>query len=188
MTYKEKLAEAKRLYKIANADQRYILESLFPELKEGKDERIRKWLIGYFQQYRTDGMEVVYTSGFKVDDIIDWLELQAKNVQPDIPEDGQILNSLAGMDKRVFLDRPVTLRAVIDWLERQCETKTDCPQNHQDVNHPNGCIVFADFNGGEGYYKLHLDYLNQKQVEEIERMIRIWNNKNKPEDKGENLR
>lgn len=37
----------------------------------------------------------------------------------------------------------------------------------------------ADFNGGEGFYKLHLDYLNKKQVEEIEEVIKMWNNKNK---------
>lgn len=37
--------EAKRLYKTANADQRYVLESLFPELAESEDERIRKHLI-----------------------------------------------------------------------------------------------------------------------------------------------
>ena len=46
MTDKEKLEEAKRLYQTANADQRYVLEILFPELKEeSEDERIRKELI-----------------------------------------------------------------------------------------------------------------------------------------------
>lgn len=43
----ERLEEAKRLYETANADQRYVLESLFPELKESEDERIRKELISY---------------------------------------------------------------------------------------------------------------------------------------------
>lgn len=36
------LEEAKRLYKTANADQRYVLEKLFPELAESEDEKIRK--------------------------------------------------------------------------------------------------------------------------------------------------
>lgn len=44
MATKEKFEEAKRLYETANADQRYVLESLFPELKELEDERIRKAL------------------------------------------------------------------------------------------------------------------------------------------------
>lgn len=48
MDYKEKLEEAKRLYELANDDQKHILESLFPELPEltqSEDERIRKNLI-----------------------------------------------------------------------------------------------------------------------------------------------
>lgn len=38
MTREEKLAEAKRLYQTANAEQRYVLECLFPELKENEDD------------------------------------------------------------------------------------------------------------------------------------------------------
>lgn len=34
MTHEEKLEDAKRLYKSANDDQRYVLESLFPELRK----------------------------------------------------------------------------------------------------------------------------------------------------------
>ena len=40
MDYKEKIKEAKRLYETANADQKYVLESLFPELAGSEDERI----------------------------------------------------------------------------------------------------------------------------------------------------
>jgi len=39
--------EAKRLYKTANADQRYVLEKLFPELVESEDEKIRKEIIDF---------------------------------------------------------------------------------------------------------------------------------------------
>lgn len=48
--YKEKLEEAKELYKTANADQRYALELLFPELKDDEDDRIRKELIEALKQ------------------------------------------------------------------------------------------------------------------------------------------
>lgn len=48
-------------------------------------------------------------------------------------------------------------------------------QNHQDSDHPNGCIVLEDFNGGDGFYKVNLDYLNKKQIEEIEKMVKVWN-------------
>ena len=42
MAYKEKLEEAKRLYQTANQDQRYVLESLFPELKESELQVLHK--------------------------------------------------------------------------------------------------------------------------------------------------
>lgn len=70
-------------------------------------------------------------------------------------------------------------REWIAWLEKQGKCETDCHSNHQDANHPNGCITLEDFNGGEGFYKVHLDYLNEKQVEEIEEMIRTWNKESK---------
>ena len=38
MTHKENLEDAKRLYESANADQRYVLESLFPELRKNYKE------------------------------------------------------------------------------------------------------------------------------------------------------
>lgn len=66
-------------------------------------------------------------------------------------------------------------KEMIAWLENQDKCKIDYPQNHQDSNCPNGSIVLEDFNGCEGFYKIHLDYLNKKQVEEIEEMIRVWN-------------
>lgn len=46
---------------------------------------------------------------------------------------------------------------------------------NQDGNIPNGAIVYEDLNGDEGFYKVHLDYLNKKQVEEIEETVRTWN-------------
>ncbi len=53
MTEKEKFKEAKRLYQTANADQRYVLETLFPELNESEDERIRKELIAYIKDQQS---------------------------------------------------------------------------------------------------------------------------------------
>lgn len=64
-------------------------------------------------------------------------------------------------------------------LEKQGNKIVDCQQNHQDVKYPNGGIVMEDFNGGEGFYKLQLDYLNKKQVEEVEEMVRTWNKESK---------
>ena len=71
MTQEEKFKEAKRLYETANADQRYVLESLFPELKESEDERIRKELIK-----ETKGSEVRLFETVTNDEFVDWLERQ----------------------------------------------------------------------------------------------------------------
>ena len=71
MTQEEKLQEAKRLYKTANSDQRYVLESLFPELAESEDERIRKEIISALKYANHKG---VY------DKHIVWLEKQGERI------------------------------------------------------------------------------------------------------------
>lgn len=73
MNNEEKLKEAKRLYKTATTDQKYVLESLFPELKESDDEKIRKWLINTIKSVPNDSIEwdVIDKS-----DILAWLEKQ----------------------------------------------------------------------------------------------------------------
>jgi hypothetical protein len=45
------------------------------ETVDTDDEKIRNWLVGYFHQYKKDGMES-YANGLKVDSIIAWLEKQ----------------------------------------------------------------------------------------------------------------
>jgi len=72
MDRKEKLEEAKKLYETANADQKYVLESLFPELKESEGERIRKALIQIFN------VENFENYGIKNEEVIAWLEKQVE--------------------------------------------------------------------------------------------------------------
>ena len=76
MDYKEKIKEAKRLYETANADQKCVLESLFPELRESKGERIRKRLLYIANVWKEGG----YSCGNsdEIDDIIAWLEKQGE--------------------------------------------------------------------------------------------------------------
>ena len=80
MTQEEKFKEAKRLYETANADQKYVLESLFPELKESEDERIRKNLIGYIK-----GISKNEVCEETKDSWIAWLEKQGEQ-KPDWSE------------------------------------------------------------------------------------------------------
>ena len=75
MSQEDKLKEAKRLYETANSDQRYVLESLFPELKESEDERTRKEIIRFIQMEVEDK-----TVGNKW---LAWLEKQGEQKSQD---------------------------------------------------------------------------------------------------------
>lgn len=86
MNYEEKLAEAKRLYKTANVDQRYVLESLFPELVEREDERMKKAIMHVLYENYTDAAVI---EGVEIAEIIAWLEKQcepADKVEPKFKE------------------------------------------------------------------------------------------------------
>ncbi len=75
MDYKEKLEEAKRLYETANSDQKYVLETLFPELKEAEDERIRKEIIEFLQLPHPQ-----FVGKRNHEKWIDWLEKQGEKL------------------------------------------------------------------------------------------------------------
>lgn len=78
MNNEEKLKAAKRLYQTANPDQKYVLESLFPELKESEDEKIRKWLIDWAKA-------VNWSEQFTVtkEQVLAWLEKQGEKKSSD---------------------------------------------------------------------------------------------------------
>lgn len=78
MNYKEKLEEAKRLYKFSNDDQRYVLEDLFPELKESEDEdeKIRIAILNYLRKMWANCKDNV--CGVHIEDAIAWLEKQGE--------------------------------------------------------------------------------------------------------------
>ena len=95
MTQEEKLEEAKRLYKDANADQRYMLEKLFPELKESEDERLigEKTTWSKEDEYRLSILEALcddqinssasYSTMYReMHELKDWLKLLKNRVQP----------------------------------------------------------------------------------------------------------
>ena len=76
MTLEEKLKEAKKLYESANSDQRYVLERLFPELKESENDTIRKALIEMVHD--TTGDELLVDYGIHKEEALAWLEKQGK--------------------------------------------------------------------------------------------------------------
>ena len=80
MSQEDKLKEAKRLYETANADQRYVLERLFPELKESEDEKIRKDLITFLDEIWHLGKNANFDKWDKSDcsNWLAWLEKQGE--------------------------------------------------------------------------------------------------------------
>ena len=74
MKQEEKLKEAQRLYETANADQRYVLETLFPELKESKDNEIRKMIISTLNRDKILTEDEAY-------DCVAWIEKQWMKMQ-----------------------------------------------------------------------------------------------------------
>ena len=89
--YKEALKELREHFlpttdgtPVSGISRRQI-EDIFPELKESEDEKIRKWLIGYFHQYKEDGMEE-YANGLKVESIIAWLEKQKDTLKDTLKD------------------------------------------------------------------------------------------------------
>lgn len=110
MATKEKFEEAKRLYETANADQRYVLESLFPELRESEDERIRKAIIKFFTL--SDDNADYQCCGVHYKDIVAWLEKQAQKPVAWSEEDKKMLDLTL-----FYLDRYVKMKDV-----SKCET------------------------------------------------------------------
>ena len=74
-TYEKKYKDAND--KVAARFGTNVAKEIFADLYESEDEKIRKWLIGYFHQYKEDGMEK-YANGLKVESIIAWLEKQGE--------------------------------------------------------------------------------------------------------------
>ena len=87
MDYKEKLEDAKRLYETANADQRYVLESLFPELVGSEDEKVRKALVEMVRDRTGDELWVDYN--VHKEEVLAWLEKQGeqKPIEWDADDD-----------------------------------------------------------------------------------------------------
>ena len=75
--YKEAFAHAREIHR-NEVEKRRDMEFIFPELAESEDEMIRKWLIGYFNQYIIDGMPQVFGNGLNVKDVIAWLKKQGE--------------------------------------------------------------------------------------------------------------
>ena len=82
-----------------------LFDELFPsKMEESEDERIRNWLIGYFHQYKEDGVEK-YANGLKVESIIAWLEKQGEHSVSPLFTFDDVLTIQCAMAYAKFQDR-----------------------------------------------------------------------------------
>lgn len=120
MDYKEKLEKAKELYPTANADQRYVLESLFPELKESKDEKIRKTLLESFEyQIKESHPDKEWVCGIKLKEIIAWLKsLRPQNNWKPSEEQMEALAEALSLAKNCGEESAFDLRTLYEQLKK----------------------------------------------------------------------
>ena len=87
MTKEEAIKKIKKSWDFLDNDEKEILETLIPELKESEDERIRKALIRFH-------MSSINIDGIKGEDILAWLEKQGKQKWSE--EDEELLQHCCG--------------------------------------------------------------------------------------------
>ena len=87
--YKEALERAKALIETNTSDALFHLkdiESIFPELKESEDERIRKWCISHFKAAVLVTKNNAEYKEYLNNKVIPWLEKQKEFVSADCDE------------------------------------------------------------------------------------------------------
>lgn len=80
-SYEEALERAKKYLGDCMLTRQEYAERIFPELKESKDERIRKGLIEYFQAGKCANINSYY--GISTNDILYWLKKQDEQKPAD---------------------------------------------------------------------------------------------------------
>lgn len=76
-------------------DGTLISDVIFPELKESESERIRKFLIDYFSCIKSTLDDDGLWKGFRIDDIIDYIERQEVQTPTWSVEDYNEIESIA---------------------------------------------------------------------------------------------
>ena len=130
MDYKKKYEEAERLYRTANADQRYVLESLFPKLRESEDEKVRKELIDAIQGLWDNDALPMPLSVKRKDEWLAWLEKQGRQNDYDnniITRNDEMLQAISIGLSDIKEDvgwsdfGGIPIEEIQEWLEKQGE-------------------------------------------------------------------
>ena len=138
---KEKLEEARVIYETASDETKRALESLFPELKENKDEKIRKALVDYFMsRLEISDKNREWANGITYEEIVSYLEKQkeqkpaewSEEEEKDIQEASDYLrdyanNCVQGGNSKLYIqslaDRIESLRSQPHWKPTEEQMK-----------------------------------------------------------------
>lgn len=131
--YKNALAKAREIYRKTNVVQKGLLESLFPELSESEDEKIRKALIRFHKS-------TIDIDGIKGSEIVSWLEKQ-ESVDRDKLSKG-VLRGVAN--------------SIIQWIDANVAEGNMCLSNMECENIENS-VVNLDWTKVYNYMKKKLE-------------------------------
>ena len=132
-----------------------MIETIFPELAESNDEKIRKEILKYFQQFENKELR-----GVNISDWIDWLKKQGQKPtewkQENREELTEFENAMMHIGRSFFEENArldpndtatikeqakllLELAPKIEWSEED-EKKRNLLISILEVNHPNGCF------------------------------------------------
>lgn len=191
--YGEAVKKASIAYKDGDKHLKATLERIFPELKESEDEKIRKDLI----QWIDDFPDIIWRGHHKKD-ILAWLENQDKQKPDWSEEDEKIRKAIIEHFSRgievEFPELEEKYNTWIAWLEKQGK--------HSIYNVPSRDVILAIWDLGNEWKELtngcisteygnQLDYI-QKHWEESEYYLRekqgkqktIWHNEDEEPQRG----
>ena len=118
--YEEKLKLAKEALESGSYDKETI-EYIFPELKESKEERIRKWILEKFESYTGP-------CPFNREDIISWIKSQKSQLKleenENYDQDEKIRKEIINMVRFYYglnkaLTQSVSEDDLVNWLEKR---------------------------------------------------------------------
>lgn len=197
MDYKQKYKEALERSKKMLASKRSVivekqaLETIFPELAESEDEKIREWCISHFKAaFRVSKNNVEYQE-YLNNKVIPWLEKQGEKANPysgisfeynghtwgmcardngiDILLDKQLFTHLEKLSEQKLTDKVKPKFKVGDWLQyRSAEPFLVEEITEQGYINGNSCLPF------EWENKIHLWTVKDAKEEDV--LVDIYGN------------
>lgn len=152
MDYKEKVIALLNSQELSK-EQKEKLESIFPELAESEDERIRKKLITFFQRFPYTNL---YDASLNAKDVLAWLEKQNEQ-KPVNDTDEDIVEAVKDT-------------SILDMVEPKFKIGDTIIKKHNSDINTFGQFTITDIAGGKYWYndRIICDISEQYEWELVE--------------------